>query len=51
MKIPEPRPGTTGVVLYSTTTKCEYALVCSQSASLSPLNGGRVPHATWRKLL
>jgi hypothetical protein len=51
MKIAEPRPGTTGRVLYSITANRAYAEVCSHSASLPPWNGGAVPQRTWRKRL
>jgi len=51
MKIAEPRPGTAGLALYSITAKCAYAAVCSQSASLSPWNGGDVPQRRWRNRL
>ena len=50
-KIAEPRPGTTGLALYSMTAKYAYARVDLQSASLRPPNGGRAPQRTWRKRL
>src|SRR5919204_7064389 len=49
-KIAEPRPATVGATLYWITAKWRYAVIV-QSASLSPSNGGLVPHATWRKRL
>src|SRR4051794_11643016 len=50
-KIADPRPGTTGAALYSTSAKSRYAGVIRHSASLPPPNGGRAPHRTCRNEL
>src|SRR5579862_8287638 len=47
MKIAEPGPGTTGVVLYCTTAKLRYAVVSVQRDSLPPPNGGLCPQGTF----
>ena len=50
-KIPEPLPGTTGRMLYSTTARYGYGRGCCHIPSLPPANGGVVPQATcWKEL-
>src|SRR4051794_28591222 len=50
-KIPEPRPGTTGCMLNSTTARYGYARGDFDMSGVGVLNGGRVPQGTYRKLL
>ena len=42
-KIPDPRPGTTGCMLYSITARCAYARGDVDMSGVVTLNGGRFP--------
>src|ERR687887_1210128 len=50
-KIPEPRPGTTGLELYAITARCRYAVGERDMSSIVRGKGGVEPHGTWRKRL
>jgi hypothetical protein len=51
MKIPDPRPGTTGSTLNCTTARWRYECGCSHIPSLAVENGGRAPQRTWTNRL
>jgi hypothetical protein len=50
-KIPDPRPGTTGRMLNSTTARCEYAVRSFDMSGVVVLNAGFEPQGTCRNVL